>query len=68
MSAELELRWLKTDNERGTAKRFSQFCKQDVREQSKSDDFDIEKYQDAIKIVLDKLNESISVEDLFNAD
>jgi len=35
MSAELELRWLKTDNERGTAKRFSQFCKQDVREQSK---------------------------------
>lgn len=68
MSAELELRWLKTDNERGTAKRFSEFCKQDIRQQSESEDFDISMYQDAIKIVLNKLNDSISVEDLFNAD
>jgi len=68
MSAELELRWLKTDNERGTAKRFGEFCKQDILKQAKSKDFDLDKYQDAVKIVLDKLNDSISVEDLFNAD
>jgi len=68
MSAELELRWLKTDSVRGATKRFAEFCKEDVRGQAEGDDFDIDKYQDAIKIVLEKLNNSSSVEELFNAD
>ena len=33
-----------------------------------ADDFDIDKYQDAIKVVLEKLSDSNSVEELFNAD
>jgi hypothetical protein len=68
LSAELELRWLKTDRVRGAAKRFAEFCKEDVKSQSEAEDFDIDKYQDAIKIVLEKLDDSISVEELFNAD
>lgn len=68
MSAELELRWLKTSEQKGAAKRFAEFCKEDVKTQASADDFDIDKYQDAIKIVLEKLGESNSVEELFNAD
>ena len=68
MSAELELRWLKTDQHRGAAKRFAEFCKEDVKGQSTDENFDIDKYQDAIKIVLEKLGDSNSVEELFNAD
>lgn len=68
MAAELELRWLKTESVRGAARRFAKFCKEDVKEQAELEDFDIEKYQDAVKLVLDKLDDSISVEELFNAD
>lgn len=68
MSAELELRWLKTDNLTGAAKRFAVFCKEDIHEQSQTDDFEINKYQDAIKLVLEKLDDSISIEEFFNAD
>ena len=68
MSAELELRWLKTDRVRGAAKRFAEFCKEDVKVQSVNADFDIDKYEDAIKLVLEKLDDSISVEELFNAN
>ena len=68
MSAELELRWLKTDQYKGAAKRFVEFCKEDVKEQSADENFDIDKYQDSIKIVLEKLEESNSLEELFNAD
>jgi len=68
MSAELELRWLKTESVRGAARRFAKFCKEDVKTQSALDDFDIDKYQDAVKLVLEKLDDSISVEELFNAD
>jgi len=68
MAAELELRWLKTDKVRGAAKRFAKFCKEDVKEQSEKEDFDINKYEDAVKLVLQKLDDSISVEELFNAD
>ena len=68
MSAELELRWLKTDKQRGAAKRFAEFCKEDVKSQSDTEGFEIEKYEDAIKIVLEKLGDSNSVEELFNAD
>jgi len=68
MAAELELRWLKTESVRGAARRFAKFCKEDVKKQSEVEGFDIEKYQDAVKLVLDKLDDSISVEELFNAD
>lgn len=68
MSAELELRWLKTDSVKGASKRFAEFCKEDVKGQAEVEDFDIDKYQDAIKIVLAKLSDSNSVEELFNAD
>ena len=68
MSAELEMRWLKTESVRGAARRFANFCKEDVREQAKLDGFDIDKYQDAVKLVLEKLDDSITVEELFNAD
>jgi len=68
MSAELELRWLKTEKQKGAAKRFAEFCKEDVKGQADQEGFDIDKYQDAIKIVLEKLGESNSVEELFNAD
>ncbi len=68
MAAEFELRWLKTDSVRGAAKRFAKFCKEDVKEQSKKEDFDIDKYEDAIKLVLQKLDDSVSVEELFHAD
>lgn len=68
MSAELELRWLKTDSVRGAVRRFAEFCKEDIKEQSKNDDFDLEKYQDAVKLIIKKLDKSISVEELFHAD
>ena len=68
MSAELELRWLKIEEQKGAAKRFAEFCKEDVISQAEIEGFEIEKYQDAIKTVLEKLSESNSVEELFNAD
>ena len=66
MSAELELRWLKTNSARGAVRRFAEFCKNDIREQSLQDDFDVEKYQDAIKLIIKKLDKTESVEGLFN--
>ncbi|MEE9444429.1 MAG: hypothetical protein V3V19_02050 [Cocleimonas sp.] len=68
MSAELELRWLKTDRLRGANKRFAEFCKEDIQKQSKQEGFDLDVHQDAIKQVLQKLDDSISIEDMFNAD
>lgn len=68
MSAELELRWLKTKQHRGAAKRFAEFCKEDVKSQASDESFNIDKYQDAIRIVLEKLGDSTSVEELFNAN
>ena len=68
MAAKLELRWLKTEKVRGAAKRFAKFCKEDVKEQSEKEDFDIDKYEDAVKLVLQKLDDSISVGELFNDD
>ena len=68
MSAELELRWLKTASLRGASKRFAEFCKDDIQKQSEKEDFDLGIHQDAIKQVLQKLDDSISIEDMFNAD
>jgi len=68
MSAELELRWLKTETVRGTVKRFAEFCKEDVRHQAKLDDFDLTTYQEAVKLVLQKLDNSLSVDKMFQAE
>ena len=68
VSAELELRWLKTEDVRGAVKRFSEFCKEDIREQSKQEDFDLAKYQDAVRLVLTKLDNSLSLDQIFNPE
>ncbi len=68
MAAELELRWLKTDDVQGAVRRFAEFCKEDVREQSKLDGFDLDKYQEGVKLVLQKLDKAIAVEEIFHAD
>jgi len=68
MSAELELRWLKTENTKGAVKRFAEFCKEDVKKQAKQDGFDLDKYQDAVKLVMRKLDNKYSVTELFNPD
>ena len=68
MAAELELRWLKTDDAQGAVRRFAEFCKEDVREQSKLDGFDLDKYQEGVKLVLQKLDKAVAVGEIFNAD
>ena len=68
MAAELELRWLKIDNVEGAVQRFAKFCKEDIKEQSKQADFDLEKYQEAVKLVIEKLDKKESVKGIFNAD
>jgi len=68
MSAELELRWLKTESLRGAVRRFAEFCKEDIHEQAKQEDFDLDKYQEGVKLVLQKLDNSLSLEEMFNAE
>jgi len=68
MSAELELRWLKTERLSGTVKRFAEFCKEDIKKQSPQSGFDLPIYQDAIKQVVEKLDDSIAIGEVFNAD
>lgn len=66
MSAELELRWLKTEDSKGTVRRFAEFCKEDVKEQAELEGFDIDKYQSAVKLVMRKLDNSLSIDKMFN--
>jgi len=68
MSAELELRWLKTDGVKGAVKRFAEFCKEDVRLQANHEDFDLAKYQEAVKLVMLKLDNSLSLDEIFGAE
>jgi len=68
MSAELELRWLKTENTKGAVKRFAEFCKDDIKKQAMQDGFDLDKYQDAVKLVMRKMDNKYSVTDLFDPD
>jgi hypothetical protein len=68
MAAELELRWLKTENVEGAVQRFAKFCKEDIKEQSQETSFDVDKYQEAVKLVLQKLDKKESVKEIFNAD
>ncbi len=65
MSAELELRWLKTESVKGAVRRFAEFCKEDIREQAKQEDFNLNQYQDAVKLVLLKLDNSLSLDEIF---
>ena len=56
MPIENELRWLKTDNLSQVAKRFAEFCKDDIKQYENNDSFEVDIYQDAVKQVIDKLN------------
>ena len=56
MSANTELRWLKPAELKGAARRFSEFCKADFKQQAKTDtQFDHATYEQAVKLILDKL-------------
>lgn len=68
MSAELELRWLKTEDVKGAVKRFAEFCKEDVRQQANQEDFDLGKYQDAVRLVMHKLDNSLSLDEIFGSE
>ncbi len=68
MSADTEYQWLETESKEGAVKRFSEFCKKDIAEQSKEDDFDLGKYQEAVQLLLKKLDRTQSVGEIFNAD
>jgi hypothetical protein len=64
MASELELRWLKVDDLKGAAKHFALFCKDDIQKQADQKGFDLNVYQDAIKLVLSKLDKSLTLENL----
>ena len=66
MTSELELRWLKANDFKGPAKRFAVFCKEDIKSQTDSKSFSLDVYQDAIKLVLSKLDRSLSLVELTN--
>ena len=68
MSVELELRWLKPEKLHGATKRFAEFCKEDILEQSKLDGFDSDTHQNSIRLVLEKLDDSTSIKEMFDAD
>lgn len=64
MSANKDLRWLTAPGLTGPAKRFAAFCLTDVRQQSKTNpEFDRELYNDAAKLIIEKLQSSTSSED-----
>ena len=56
MSIDSQLRWLKTDDLPQVAKRFAEFCKEDIKQYKDDESFDADVYQDAIKLVLEKLS------------
>ena len=64
MASELELRWLKAAELKGAAKHFAQFCKEDIQQQAGREDFDLNVYQDAAKLILSKLDRSLTLEKL----
>ncbi len=66
MASGLELRWLKANDFKGAAKRFAVFCKEDIKLQADSEQFSPDVYQDAIKLVLSKLDRSLSLVELTN--
>ena len=56
MSVNTDLRWLKPSELKGAARRFAEFCKTDIKHQSKVDkDFNVESYNSAAKLIISKL-------------
>lgn len=56
MPANTDLRWLKPAELKGAARRFSEFCKTDIKQQATADEqLDIETYNKAVKLILEKL-------------
>ena len=56
MSANKDLRWFRASDFTGSAKRFAEFCKTDIRHQAKTDSgFDVEIYNEAVKLITNKL-------------
>lgn len=62
MPIDTELRWLKTDNLSQLSKRFTEFCKNDIKQYEGDDAFDVAVYQDAIKLVIEKLEKTRQTE------
>lgn len=56
MPIENKLRWLKTDDLSQIAKRFAEFCKEYIKQYEGVEDFDVDVYQDAVKLVINKLD------------
>ncbi len=68
MSVNKDLRWLRAPGLKGPAKRFTEFCKTDIPQQSKSDpEFDMVVYNQVAKLITEKLQASSSPE-LTNKD
>ena len=56
MVASKYLRWLKEEGlTTKVAKRFAEFCEEDVEQRSNADTFDAEVYEEAVKLVIDRL-------------
>jgi hypothetical protein len=59
MPANTDLRWLKPADLKGAARRFSEFCKTDIKQQASADEqLDVETYNKAVKLIVDKLKAS----------
>ncbi|RVU84219.1 hypothetical protein EOL70_12085 [Leucothrix sargassi] len=59
MPANTDLRWLKPAELKGAARRFSEFCKDDIKQQATADEqLDVETYNKAVKLIVDKLTTS----------
>jgi len=59
MPANTDLRWLKPAELKGAARRFSEFCKTDIKQQASTDEqLDVETYNKAVRLIVDKLKAS----------
>lgn len=56
MATSKYLRWLKTDDlQTEVAKKFITFCKEDIDTRSKQEGFEADIYEDAVKLIIEKL-------------
>lgn len=59
MSDNTDLRWLRPSKLKGATRRFAEFCKTDIKHQAKVDnDFNLESYDAAVKLIVTKLQAS----------
>lgn len=57
MSANKDLRWLKPSQLKGATRRFAEFCKADIKQQSdENKQFDAQAYTQAVKLIIYKLD------------